>query len=178
MSSRAPTGRIVVAGVLALAVLFVFGPTAFRVLQALRHHGVERAMAAAKRFEPPWRGPLVVYESAAPEEVGLDAPARREYPVYAEVYPLSAQSHSGRWRALFDGDYKFLWNSLGAHRLHEVVADPGEITNLVALEPERAAAMQQSLESFHASLAPPPKADAGSVDPETRHALETLGYLD
>jgi hypothetical protein len=38
--------------------------------------------------------------------------------------------------------------------------------------------MQRSLDSFRAGLDPPPKGDPGSVDPETRQALESLGYLN
>ncbi|MGH0028187.1 MAG: serine hydrolase domain-containing protein [Myxococcota bacterium] len=56
---------------LALALGVVFGPTAFRVLQALRHHGPERARHELSRFEPPWQGPLVAYETATPDEQGL-----------------------------------------------------------------------------------------------------------
>jgi CubicO group peptidase (beta-lactamase class C family) len=65
---------VVLAGVagLALAAGLVLGPTAFRALQALRHHGLERALQEVRRFEPPWRGPLVAYERATPAEAGLD----------------------------------------------------------------------------------------------------------
>lgn len=63
------------AGVAALAALagLVFGPTLFRALQALRHHGVARAGQELSRFEPPWQGPLVTYPRATPEEAGFDA---------------------------------------------------------------------------------------------------------
>ena len=38
--------------------------------------------------------------------------------------------------------------------------------------------MQHLLESYLGSLPPPGKAVGGYVDPETRKALESLGYVD
>ena len=66
-------GRVAALLLAALFLGLVFGPTAFRALQALRHHGVDRALREISRFEPPWRGPWVAYERATPAEAGLDA---------------------------------------------------------------------------------------------------------
>lgn len=66
--------RWAVLGVALTALLagLVLGPTAFRVLQAWRHHGFERALEEARRFEPPWQGPLVAYEEVDPARAGFD----------------------------------------------------------------------------------------------------------
>jgi arylsulfatase A-like enzyme len=101
------------------------------------------------------------------------------HPVVAEVDPLPALAPSGRWRALYDGSLKFLWNSRGDHRLFDLAADPAEGANLFSREPERARRLAQGLEGYLASL-PRPPASAGAarkLDEETQRALRSLGYV-
>ena len=100
-------------------------------------------------------------------------------PHVAETYPLRAFSGDGDWRALYDGDFKFLWNSRGSHRLFDLAEDPEETADLAAEDSKRAEAMLARLDEYLASLPEPGPADAAeSVDQETQKALESLGYLD
>lgn len=100
-----------------------------------------------------------------------------DHPIVAEVYPLTFISRMGSFRALIDGDYKFVWNEKGRNGLFNVADDPGELNNLLAGEPQRAAAMQRALADFISSLPPPGEArPPQEVDEETRRALEGFGY--
>jgi arylsulfatase A-like enzyme len=98
----------------------------------------------------------------------------------AEVQPPEAFSVGGDFRMLRMGRYKLLWSSRGEHRLHDLEADPRELENLAAREPERLHEMLARLEQMVASL-PRPAAAAGApvaVDEQTRRALERLGYAE
>ena len=121
------------------------------------------------------------------DRLGLDVPpgvqgaaaAEARPPVVSEVYPLPAWSPHGDWRTLIEGDSKFSWNSRGNHRLYRLDEDPAESNNLIAVMPARARAMQRKLQEFIESLPLPAPASEEEVelDPETREALESLGYV-
>jgi hypothetical protein len=94
-----------------------------------------------------------------------------------DVLPTLAPA--GRWRALFDGHVKFLWNSRGDHQLFDLERDPGEMTNLRKRDGERARRMAAGIEGYLASL-PKPVPEAASAhapDAETQRALRSLGYV-
>ncbi len=106
-------------------------------------------------------------------------PSDASRPPVAETYPLEAFSGDGDWRALYDGDFKFLWNSRGSHRLFDLAEDPKETADLAAKDSKRAETMLARLDEYLAGLPEPGPADApGEVDQETQEALESLGYLD
>jgi arylsulfatase A-like enzyme len=116
---------------------------------------------------------------ALPSDIQGGSPPDVDHPVIAEVYPLPAFSSLGTWRALFDGDLKFVENSRGDHLLYDLKEDPNEERNLIAREPARAAAMRSRLSEYLASL--PALADPGpdtTIDEDTREALENLGYIE
>jgi arylsulfatase A-like enzyme len=143
-----------------------------------------RRQEAPRRVESPVQLTDVV--PIVTRAVGLAAPAGIQgglpptigHPVVAEVYPLAFDSPEGDWRALFDGPWKFLWNSKGRHGLFDLAHDPGERTNLAMREPERAARMASLLDKYLASL---PRAGAAGppreLDAATRDALKALGYV-
>ncbi len=117
------------------------------------------------------------------ERVGVALPAGtqggRGQPVVAEVYPLPRLSPGGGWRALIEGPYKYLESTQGVRLLFDLERDPGESDDLSQREPERAAALGARLDAYLASLPDPPAAGpVRDVDPETREALESLGYLE
>ncbi|MAB80541.1 MAG: hypothetical protein CMJ89_14405 [Planctomycetes bacterium] len=104
-------------------------------------------------------------------------------PIFAEVYPLHSQSEydwrlTGDWRVLFEGSYKFGWNSLERHFLVNVAEDPGEENNIGSTDPIRIrrieARMQRLLRSFPA---PGSVATGAQVDAATTRSLQQLGYL-
>jgi arylsulfatase A-like enzyme len=112
------------------------------------------------------------------ERAGVSIPAREPHPLLAEVNPLSFVSAEGSWRALYVGRHKFLWNSLGNHRLYDLEADPEETNDLSAADPARVTEALGLLETVLASL--PPSGAPGPpaiLDEETRKALRGLGYV-
>ena len=122
------------------------------------------------------------------ERLGLPLPAGTQgesppgvrHPIVAEVYPLPFTTPDGDWRSLIEGDYKFLWNSLGKHELYQLAHDPGERNSLASLQPDVARSMERTLTAFLDGLPRPVKGDDEpiAVDPETQEALKSLGYVD
>lgn len=110
-------------------------------------------------------------QGGAPPEVG--------HPLVAEIYPLAAASRDGDWRALYEGDFKFLWSSRGNHQLFDLAKDPEELDNRIHADPERSRDMGRRLAAYLAGLPPPaPAPEGGEIDAETRKALQSLGYID
>jgi arylsulfatase A-like enzyme len=114
-----------------------------------------------------------------PEGIQAGAPPQIGHPVLAEAYPLEALSRDGHWRAFFDGDFKFLWNSRGNSLLFNLKDDPHEQNNLIARDPVRMKAMLSELELYLAQLpGPGPATPATEVDKSTLEALKGLGYVE
>ncbi len=110
------------------------------------------------------------------ERLGLAE--RKEHPLLAEVRPLPFVSSEGAWRALYLGERKLLWNSLGNHALYDLERDPREERDLAAEDPERVTEAIGLLDKVVSSLplpgAPGPPAE---LDEETLKALRGLGYV-
>ena len=88
-------------------------------------------------------------------------------------------SRDGHWRALFEGQLKFIWNSKGNHLLFNLKNDPRERGNLTAQKPQLAARMLAELDQYLAKLPEPgPAEPAQELDEETKKALESLGYVE
>lgn len=139
--------------------------------------GVERPAGAAGAHD--------LFAGPAPE----DRPLLAEYYYPDQIlgfYPKGApenellQPYLRRIKALRVGDWKFLWGSDGVHELYDLSTDPGETTNLVEKEPERAAGLEGRLEevlerfggaAVESAVAP------GIVDPEIEEQLRSLGYV-
>ncbi len=118
-------------------------------------------------------------ELPVPGMIQGKAPGEEGRTVIAETYPLPSSAYSGSWRALFEDEYKLLWNSESSPRLFDLGRDPGEENDLAPSEPARTAAMLARLNDFLAGL--PRPGDAGSareLDKETSEALEALGYVN
>ena len=115
---------------------------------------------------------------AAPAGVQGGLPPTIGHPIVAEVDPLPFESSEGSWRALFDGNVKFLWNSKGRHQLFDLGRDPAEDHDLAPRERDRVARLALLAERYFASLPGPGAAGPPRVlDEETRRALESLGYI-
>ena len=101
-----------------------------------------------------------------------------EHPIIAETYPLEFTTEDGHWRAIFQDDYKFLWNSEHRHMLFDLAADPKESNNLVRQQPQRAKRMIAELNNYVEGLpAPDTAAPDQVIDQETLDALKGLGYV-
>lgn len=113
-----------------------------------------------------------------PDDVQGGAPPEVGHPIVAEVYPRDFEAPLGQWRALLDGDFKFLWNSKDRHHLFDLKRDPHETANLLTKNPAQAEAMETRLAAYLDGL---PKPAAGGeeqvIDEETRQTLESMGYV-
>jgi len=111
-------------------------------------------------------------------QAAFPPPAGR--PAFAEVNPLPKSGRRGDWRAVLDGDWKYLESGKGDRLLFDLARDPGETTNAADAHPDVAARLRATLEGWMAALPPPPASAGGdaAVDEATRHALESLGYLE
>ncbi len=114
-----------------------------------------------------------------PPDIQGNVPSRIDHPIFAEAYPLPFHDkYQGDWRALYTGNFKFLWNSMGKNLLFNLKDDPGETVNLIERDRKKAQAMGSSMEKLLASLPKPTSAGPRQkIDGQTREALKSLGYL-
>jgi len=113
-----------------------------------------------------------------PPDVPGSGPSSGTHPIFAEVYPLPAVSDKGDVRALYEGKFKFHWNSKGNHLLFNLEEDPYEETNLLERYPELARTMESTINEFVSSLPKPAPTELHQeVDDDTVEALKSLGYL-
>lgn len=120
-------------------------------------------------------------EIGLPENIQGGTPPETGHPLFAEVYPSSKSLANGSdWRAIFDGNFKFFWNSKGKNLLFNLAEDPRESVNLVVQHPQRAARMLSELNQYLTKLPKPgkPSSEKKDVDPKTAEALKKLGYFD
>jgi arylsulfatase A-like enzyme len=113
------------------------------------------------------------------EALDIPAPdsmqAGRGHPVVAELDPLEVFKPTGRWRALIDWPYKYVWNSQGQGGLYDLERDPLEERDLGGARAER---MRGELETFLGTLPPPrPAGGERALDPDLARGLRDLGYL-
>jgi arylsulfatase A-like enzyme len=120
-------------------------------------------------------------------ELGLDVPeqlggprSRGDDAILVELYPLPVMFAKGDWRVLIEGSYKYVWNSKGRHKLHDLRRRGAEDENLMERVPDRFEVMDERLVALLGSL-PTPLARRESPDFEleasTQRALQGLGYL-
>jgi arylsulfatase A-like enzyme len=115
---------------------------------------------------------------AIPSGIQSGIPPHVGHPILAETYPLSYLSPDGKWRAIFEGDFKFIWNSEGNHKLFNLKNDPREEKNLVDLDAERKKRMMSDIDRYLAKLPRPgPVSASQGVDEDTKNALKSLGYV-
>ncbi len=115
---------------------------------------------------------------SVPHDIQGSPPPRINHPVIAETYPVPLMTQDGHWRAIYDGNYKFLWNSEGRNLLFNLKDDPSEMQNLREKDPGRAERMSARLDEYLAQLPQPRAAGPGKrLEKETEKALRSLGYL-
>jgi len=124
--------------------------------------------------------PIILHRLQMPIPEGIQGgtPPEIGHPIIAEIYPLEFLSDDGDTRVIFDGDFKFVWNSKGDHALYNVADDPQEEVNLLQKYPRRVEVMGSSLDAYLASLPKPGTGGAPQqLDEETERALKSMGYL-
>lgn len=89
-------------------------------------------------------------------------------------------------RSLRTPSHKYIWSSNGRHELYDLVADPGENTNIVELEPTLALQMSGELSLWMDSV-PPGRSEAAAMsatgdaaedDERVVQRLRDLGYVE
>jgi arylsulfatase A-like enzyme len=117
------------------------------------------------------------------DRLGLELPdttqGGRPHPVVAEVYPLEKFVRTGDWRVLVAWPHKYVWNSRLPEALFDLSEPDGEAHNRAQVEPELTARLRAQLESYLASLPPPPPAGPeATIEEDLSEALHNLGYMD
>jgi arylsulfatase A-like enzyme len=116
---------------------------------------------------------------ALPQRIQASVPPVIGHPVLAEVYPLPVISKRGDWRAIFQEDLKFIWNSKGKHMLFNLKYDPNENVNIVRRDHQQAGMMMAQMEAYLKTLPKPgTPAPAQELDEDTKKALKSLGYVE
>jgi arylsulfatase A-like enzyme len=124
--------------------------------------------------------PLICDHRGLPVPDGIQGnlPSKVTHPIFAETYPLKSVTKKGHWRAIFDDNFKFVWNSLGNHQLFDLAEDPAENHNLFGKEPKRDQQLLAKLDSYMDRMPKPGKSDfVQGVDDETIQAIKNVGYL-
>jgi choline-sulfatase len=118
---------------------------------------------------------LAVTGAAVPEKLrgtsllDLTRPGAPDRPVYAETYYPRLYAGWSELTAVIENGHHYIEGVHG--ELFDLVADPGQKTDLVARDRRRVAAMRDTLRSFWAPL------EAPGEPSRTTEALAALGYL-
>jgi arylsulfatase A-like enzyme len=114
-------------------------------------------------------------------------------PLLAEYFPIAEHvwkavgrrlrcdyHRAGRESAsLQEEGYKYVWSSTGDHELFDIAADPSEERSILREQPEVASRLDAELRAWRARLTSPRTgAERDAIDPATRKALESLGYVN
>lgn len=94
---------------------------------------------------------------------------------YAETLSPRLSHHWGELRALYEGDFKYIFGP--RPELYDLAADPREIHDLVASRPEVTERMKRRLARFLVEEAATDVDAAVEMDADSRRRLMALGYL-
>jgi arylsulfatase A-like enzyme len=109
-----------------------------------------------------------------PEGIQGMAPPGIEHPIIAETYCIDYTM-----RAIFRGNYKFIWKSNGVHMLFNLKDDPSENNNLIKQDVGHAKSLEDDLKNYLSGLPNPGQAGTlQKVDNDTQEALKSLGYIE
>ncbi|MFH1681615.1 MAG: sulfatase [Candidatus Eisenbacteria bacterium] len=153
-----------------------------RLLLALRGPGVPRGMIVPARVRAIDLAPTIL------DLAGIEPPAGCEG---RSLVPLLEGEEKGDRaaiaeaiiygpdrRALVRDGYKYVYSPEEPDFLFDLEGDPGETTNLIDSEPERAARMRREIEAWivlHGGKGP---AVRRALDEETIEELKSLGYVE
>jgi len=113
-----------------------------------------------------------------PSDIQGSVPPNITHPIVAETYPLPFATKDGEWQAIFEEDFKFIWNSKSQHMLFNLKDDPAENINIFSWETDRAGRMMGQLHHYLANLPKPGiSGPAKELDKQTKEALRSLGYV-
>lgn len=93
-----------------------------------------------------------------------------------EILDLTTRPDKDSSKAVFSGDWKFIWLSNGEHELYHLTSDPGEQKNLREVYPEKAQELQAKLEQWLNSFEHA-RATFNPNKREFKQTLKSLGYV-
>ncbi|RQG92924.1 sulfatase [Natrarchaeobius halalkaliphilus] len=134
----------------------------------LREQWSSRSMHPAAR-DPPREAVFAEYVAPQPSIDRLEAR-------FGEV-PDRVREFDRRLRAVRTAEYKYVRGDDGFERLHDVVDDPFERTDLAANEPERVRSLRGRLENRFEPLESAGSNEAIDMRDGTKERLADLGYL-
>ena len=160
--------------------LFLFQPE-LHIPMIVKRPGAKPTRGRASEIVQLVDVPPLVYERlglALPAGIQGQTPGAITHPIVAETYPLEFTTPHGHWRALIEGNLKYAWNSTRQSLMFDLAQDPGEQQNLIPQDEERARELDTRLHAYLDSLPKPDTAGDDELDPETREALKSLGYVN
>ena len=80
-------------------------------------------------------------------------------------------------KAMYDGDFKWIWDSRGKHELYDVVKDPAEEHNLRGTLPERERKFETELAPLIEESKQLSSLSTPELDKELKARLRALGYI-
>jgi arylsulfatase A-like enzyme len=80
-------------------------------------------------------------------------------------------------KVLYDGNYKWIWNSTGKHELYDISNDPTEEKNLFGTLPDLEERLRSRIEPLIAASQRASTYNPAEIDNEMRENLRKLGYL-
>ena len=90
------------------------------------------------------------------------------------AYPFGERS----LRAIYEGDYKYIWASNNKHELYNLRDDPHELNNLLERMPEMASTMKNKLDQWvQTSCRDRTNNKSLKLSKEVEEALKAMGYL-
>ena len=80
--------------------------------------------------------------------------------------------------SLQKGAIKFIWSSVGENELYDLDVDPDELHNVIAQKQAEADSLAAELRAWRLELRPKTASgETTELDPATKKALESLGYV-
>lgn len=126
--------------------------------------------------------PTVLSFLGYPVPSGIDGEnlSQSEHPIIAEWFYQwwDPKKYCRNLRAIYQGKEKYIWASNSLHELYDLEKDPGEEENIIAKYPQKAEAMQKSLDHWLSTFTPPDiKGREVEINKSTEEKLRALGYV-
>jgi len=106
--------------------------------------------------------------------------ATRQFGIIKQFYPdFDPTPWSRTLRAVYQGQYKYIWASDGRHELYDLAADPDELRNLITIKSNLAEKLAKIHDDWVVSFKPGKRVPLQDrpLTEEERRRLESLGYI-
>jgi arylsulfatase A-like enzyme len=68
--------------------------------------------------------------------------------ILGQGFGIDASKYARRLKTIRTEEYKYIWSSNGQDELYNIREDPGELNNLIEVEPEKAAELKALLKQW------------------------------